>query len=30
MKSKEKAVLELFFNEPAKHWHFSEIEKKQI
>jgi len=25
--SKESQVLELFFNEPTKHWHFTDIVK---
>jgi hypothetical protein len=28
MKSKEDDVLELFFNYPTKHWHFSDIKKE--
>jgi len=28
MKSKEDNLLELFFNYPAKHWHFKEIKEK--
>lgn len=28
MKSKEEAILELFFNNPTKHWHFEEIIKE--
>ncbi|MBI5392533.1 nucleotidyltransferase domain-containing protein [Candidatus Woesearchaeota archaeon] len=28
MKSKEEAVLVLFFNEPSKHWHFEELLKE--
>ena len=26
--SKEEDILELFFNEPTKHWHFSKIKDK--